>query len=147
MRKKQLLNLALRLSLGWLFFYAGITKVLNPEWTAAGFLKGAKTFPGLYAWFASPGMIPLVDFLNEWGLTLLGASLMLGLFVRWAALGGALLMVLYYFPGLEFPYVNHGFLVDEHVIYLLVLLLLVQARTGHYLGLDGVLARMRKKAA
>ena len=32
----------LRVFLGGLFFYAGITKVLDPSWTAAGYLKGAK---------------------------------------------------------------------------------------------------------
>lgn len=38
----------LRISIGWLMFYAGITKVLNPEWSAAGYLKGAKTFVVFY---------------------------------------------------------------------------------------------------
>ena len=34
----------LRVSAGWMFFYAGITKVLNPQWSAEGYLKGAKSF-------------------------------------------------------------------------------------------------------
>ena len=94
-----------RIAAGWLFFYAGITKVMNTEWSAAGFLGGAKTFPGLYAWFADSSIIGVVNFLNEWGLTLLGISLILGLFVRWSAWPGVALMVLYYFAGNNFPFV------------------------------------------
>ncbi|MEK7098213.1 MAG: hypothetical protein AAB906_05185, partial [Patescibacteria group bacterium] len=49
----------LRISLGWLFFWAGITKVLNPTWSAAGYLQGAKTFADFYQWLATPSLLPL----------------------------------------------------------------------------------------
>src|SRR3989344_4050369 len=64
-----------RVALGILFFYAGIVKVLNPNWSAAGYLNSAKTFPGLYHWFASAGNIGWINFMNEWGLTLVGVAL------------------------------------------------------------------------
>ena len=106
MNKLQRISLfVLRIGLGWVFFWAGITKVLNPAWSAEKFLQGAKTFPELFSWFASPGMLPITNFMNEWGLTLLGASLILGIFVRWSAPLGVLLMVLYYLPILKFPYI------------------------------------------
>jgi len=128
---------ALRLSLGWLFFYAGITKVLNPNWTAEGYLRGAKTFFGFYQWLAGPDILPVVNFLNEWGLTLIGISLIVGIGVRLSSLLGALLMLLYYFPVLDFPYPNpHSYLVDEHIIYALVLLLLASFRAGRVWGLE-----------
>ena len=57
----------LRVGLGSLFFYAGITKVMNPDWSAAGYLANAKTFPSLYQWLASAGNIGWVNFVNEWG--------------------------------------------------------------------------------
>ncbi len=115
----------LRLSLGWLFFYAGITKVINPAWSAAGYLNTAKTFPELYHWFASPGILPVTNFLNEWGLTLVGISLLLGVFVRWGAYAGALLMILYYFPILQFPYPSaSAFIVDQHIIFIAIFLYL-----------------------
>jgi len=115
----------LRFTLGWLFFYAGITKVLNPDFSAAGYLANAKTFTGFYTWLTSPGILPITNFLNEWGLTLLGISLILGIGVRLSAKLGALLMLLYYFPILEFPYPNtHSFIVDEHLIYAAALFLL-----------------------
>lgn len=127
---KALSLLAIRLTLGWLMFYAGITKVLDPEWTSVGYLKGAKTFAGFYAWLTAPGVIDVVDVLNAWGLTLLGVSLILGLFVRLSSLLGAALMLLYWFPVLDFPWVAHGFLVDDHVIYAAVLLHLAAVKAG-----------------
>ena len=118
---------ALRVALGILFFYAGITKVLNPGWSAAGYLKGAKTLTEFYNFLLQPNMLPVVNFVNEWGLTLLGVSLLLGVFVRLSSKLGALLMLLYYIPILNFPYVGTGttsFLVDQHVIFIFSLLLL-----------------------
>jgi len=130
----------LRIAMGWMFFYAGITKVLNPEWSAGGYLKGAKTLPELFAWFASPGILPFVNFINEWGLTLLGVSLILGAFVRLSALLGAVLMMLYYLPALTFPYIDaHSYIVDEHIVYALVLLFFVGIKAGRVWGADSKL--------
>jgi len=126
----------LRVVLGWFFFYAGITKVLDPGWTAQNYLTGAKTFVDLYQWLASPEMIGLVNFVNEWGLTLIGASLILGIGVRLSSVLGAGMMLLYYLPILEFPYVAHGFIVDEHIIYAAVFLMLASLRAGRYYGLE-----------
>lgn len=129
--------LLLRLSLGWLFFYAGITKILDPKWSAAGYLQGAKTFGAFYQWLLQPGLLPVVNFINEWGLTLLGAALILGLWVRLASGFGAALMLLYYLPVLTFPYIKpHSYLVDEHVIYIFALLVLAAFRAGKVWGLD-----------
>lgn len=129
--------LALRLSLGWLFFYAGITKVFDADWSAAGYLKAAKTFPALFQWFATPANIDWVNFVNEWGLTLIGLALLLGLFVRWASFAGVFFMALYYLAGLNFPYPNeHSFIVDEHIIYLFVFLFFAFSNAGIFYGLD-----------
>lgn len=127
----------LRLSLGALFFYAGITKVLDPSWSAAGYLLNAKTFPALYAWFASPELLPLTNFVNEWALLLIGLFLILGIFVRISGIAGAVLMLLYYFPILDGVYPNpHSFLVDEHIIYVFALLSLSAFRAGRIFGLE-----------
>ncbi|OGZ19367.1 MAG: hypothetical protein A2626_02250 [Candidatus Nealsonbacteria bacterium RIFCSPHIGHO2_01_FULL_38_55] len=127
----------LRISMGWMMFYAGITKVIDPTWSAGGYLKGAKTFVGAYQWLASPNILPLVNFVNEWGLTLLGLSLIFGIFVRLGSILGAVLMLLYYIPILDFPYPNpHSYLVDEHIIYIFVLLLLTSLRAGRVWGLE-----------
>ena len=128
--------LLLRLALGWLFLYAGFTKLINPNWSAAGYLNNAKTFASFYQWLASPNILPLTNFLNEWGLTLIGIALILGMLVRLNSVLGALMMVLYYFPVLEFPYLEHAYLVDEHIIYALAFLLLAVLKAGRYWGID-----------
>lgn len=127
----------LRISLGWLFFYAGITKIMNPAWSAAGYLNNAKTFPEFYHWLASPSILPLTNLLNEWGLALIGISLILGVFVRLASLGGFAMMILYYFPVLAFPYPDaNSFIVDDHIVYSAIFLVLFAYRAGRIYGLE-----------
>lgn len=140
-KKETMFVVALRIALGILFFYAGITKVLNPEWSPAGYLNGAQTFSSFYAWLASPSNLPWVTLLNEWGLTLIGATLILGLVVRFSSLMGALLMLLYFFPGLSFPHVDHGYLVDDHIIYIICFGLLYYNAAGRVFGLDKYLRK------
>ena len=137
---------ALRLTMGWLMLYAGLGKVLNPDWSAVGYLNSAKTFPELYQWFASAGNIGWINFVNEWGLTLVGVALIIGLLVRWASLGGILLMILYYFPVLQFPYVGgHSYIVDEHIIYITAFLVLFASNAGTFWGLDFLLQKRFRK--
>lgn len=132
----------LRVAVGCLFFYAGITKILNPQWSAAGYLNNAQTFPELFKWFTNPDILPFINILNEWGLTLIGVALILGAFTKWASWGGLMLMILYYFPVLTFPYAgDHSYIVDEHIIYALVFLVLIAFRAGRYWGVDGMLNR------
>ena len=132
----------LRISMGWLFFYAGITKILNPNWSAASIIRGATRFPGFYNWLLNPSILPVVNFMNEWGLALLGVSLIIGFLVRPAAFFGAILMGLYYLAQLKFPYPNpHSLIVDEHIIYIFILLYFSAARAGKVWGLDGYFRR------
>lgn len=127
----------LRISLGWMFLYAGITKIFDPTWTAEGYMKSAKTFSGFYLWLTQPGLMPIVNFINEWGLTLLGISLIFGVFVRLSSVLGAALMLMYYLVILQFPYPNaHAFIVDEHIIYIFILLFLASIRAGRAWGLE-----------
>ena len=126
----------LRVSAGWMFFYAGITKVLNPQWSAEGYLKGAKAFTWLFQMLLDPSVLPIVNFMNKWGLTLLGVSLILGLFVRFSSILGVLLMALYYIP-LGFPHPNpNSYIVDQHIIYIAVLLFFAAISAGRVFGLD-----------
>ena len=133
----------LRISLGWMFFYNGITKILNPQWTAEGYLKNAKTFTGFYQWLTAPDIIPVLNFLNEWGLTLLGIALILGIFIRLSSILGIFLMALYYFPILDFPKAgSNALIIDQHVIYALTLMLLASIRAGRIWGLEVWCARL-----
>lgn len=126
-----------RISLGWVFFYAGITKVLNPEWTAAGFLKGAKTGSAFFQMLLDPSVLPYINFLNKWGLLLIGISLLIGALVRVSSLFGAALMVLYYIPRLDgFNPDANSFIVDLHIVYFFVLLYFVAIGAGRVYGLE-----------
>lgn len=138
-RAQKFFSLLLRLSLGWLFLYAGWTKITNPGWVngLVGYLQNGKTFPQFYSWLTQPEILPLIKILNEWGLTLLGLSLILGIFVRLSSVLGAVLMLLYYFPVLDFPKVGeHSYIVDEHIVYAAALLLLASLKAGRFFGLD-----------
>lgn len=135
MNKVAVAATSLRMLLGWLMFFAGIEKVLNPDWTAQGFLLSAKTFPDFYAWFALPMNAWWVDPMNAWGITLVGVGLLLGVAVRPAAWAGALLMVLYYFPQNVFPTVPHGYVVEEHVIYAAALIFIAVFAPAQHFGL------------
>lgn len=131
----------LRVGLGWLFLYAGLTKLLDPTWSAAGFLQGAKTLPDFYHWLASPENIAWVNVLNKMGLTLVGAGLITGTLTRYAASFGILIMALYFLPGLDFPYVQHGLLVDDHIVYIFALFVLLKYDAGRYYGLDKIIQK------
>ena len=127
----------LRVVIGWMFFYAGVTKIMTPGWSAAGYLKGAATFAGFYHWLAQPSIVPIVSFINEWGLALLGLSLILGIGVRLSSVLGAVLMLMYYFPILKFPHPNvNSYIVDEHIIYAAVLLFFAAIDAGRVMGLE-----------
>lgn len=129
---------ALRVVLGGVFFYAGISKVLDPEWSAEGFLKGADFLSGFFSWLALPSNIVWVDFLNQWGLTLIGVSLIIGLLVRYSSIFGMLMMALYYIPELStFPYIGeHSYIVDDHIVYIMAFGVLMSMCAGNYFGLD-----------
>jgi len=134
--KKYILFL-LRISLGWLLLYSGITKILDSSWSAAGYLNSATTFPQFYTTLATPEYLNTVNLINEWGLVLLGATIILGLFTKFIAPIAALLMMLYYFPVLDFPYVGeHNYIISEHIIYALGFLTLMVTNAGKYWGLD-----------
>ncbi len=126
----------LRVSAGGLFFYAGITKVLDPSWSAAGYIGSAKNFTSFFQWVSSPSMIGITNFVNAWGLTILGISLIIGLYVRYSAWIGIVLMALYYLV-LPFPMPNaHAYIIDEHIIYIATLLVLASYNAGRVWGLD-----------
>ena len=89
----------LRVAVGWHFLYEGCIKLFADEWSSASYLNNTFGYlSGFYHWLAaSPGRLAAVDFLNIWALLLIGVTLFLGLFVRWSALAGALLLAVYYF--------------------------------------------------
>lgn len=136
---ERLVLMLLRLSMAWVFLYAASHQVFVPGWSIAGFLKGTKTFNGLFAVFTGPGIAPVVSFLVGYGHLLIGLSLLVGLMVRASALAGIVLMILYWMAHMDFPYISNtnNLLVDSHIVYALVLWLMIVKSAGHVWGLDG----------
>ncbi len=127
----------LRVSLGWMFLYAGWSHVADKSWTSKGYLMSAKVLPGFYHWLATPTMLPINNFVNEWALVILGVCLILGLGIRYVGVLSALLMLLYFLPlGILHPNA-HSYIVDEHIIYIFAFLALSALHAGHIWGLDG----------
>lgn len=122
----------LRVGLGALFFWAGWVKIIDPQWSAAGYIAGSKTLTGFYSWLLQPGILPIINFLNEWGLMLIGLALILGIFVRLASFFGIVIMILYYIP-IYLP--ANGF-IDMHIIYSLVFLVFMAFGAGKILTLN-----------
>lgn len=132
---------ALRVLMGWFMLADGLQILATPGWSAKGFLLGAKTFGGFYAWFALPANTWWVDPLNSWGITLIGAALLLGICIRPAAWAGAAMMILYYFPHYALPKVTYGYLVEEHIIYAVVFLAIAAWPAAQRYGLGAALRR------
>jgi len=143
----------LRVAIGWHFLYEGLTKVLNPEWSAAGYLESATgPLAGLYhALAANDGILMLVNILNTWGLVLIGLGLILGLFTRISQVAGIALLFMYYIshpPILTEPgFFREGsyFFISKDFLEMLALLVLMFFPTGKFLGLDGLFERMAHK--
>jgi thiosulfate dehydrogenase [quinone] large subunit len=142
----------LRIVMGWTLFQGGVTKLItyldaNPDnnWTAAGFLANAvpEGNPFMNLWMSMAGN-PLIDMLNMWGLTLTGLGLILGAFVRWNAFWGAIMMLFYWAAALEggllagLP-LAHGWVVDDHIVYAVLLFGLGAFGAGRILGVDAYL--------
>jgi thiosulfate dehydrogenase (quinone) large subunit len=132
--------LLLRVSMGFLMLYAGLSKVVNPEWSSAFYLKNAKTFSSFYTYLLNSGFLNEINFATKWGMLLIGISLIIGIGVRIASFFGIILMMLLYFPILRFPYAGeHAFIVDEHIIYSFVFLFFIFVKAGEYYGLINIL--------
>lgn len=140
---EQKLILALRLCLAWVFLYAASHQVLVKGFSIAGFLDSTKTFHWLYGTLGHSALVPLLTVLVEYGHLLIGLSLLVGLFVRVSASFGIFLMLTYWTAHMDFPYIGGplNLLIDEHIVYALVLGLLIVTRAGHVAGLDGWAAR------
>ena len=135
----------LRVLIGWHFLYEGVSKLINPYWSSAAYLLDSKwIFSSLAETIVSnPTLLGISDFVNMWGLTLVGATLILGLFSRYSALVGMGFVLLYYlfappFLGLEYSRPGEGsyIIVNKNLIEACALWVLYAFPTGHVIGLD-----------
>ncbi len=144
----------LRMTIGWHILYEGVVKLWNPNWSASGYLMDSKgVFAGMFHSLAENAtLLPIVDFVNVWGLILVGLGLMLGLGTRWATLGGIVLIGLYYLShppliGVKYALPSEGsyLLINKNLIEVFALAVLFVFPTGKQIGLDRLIALWRKQ--
>ncbi len=149
--KLQLYSLfTLRVLIGWYFLYEGLAKVFTPNWSAYGYLIDSKgIFASLFVSLAeNPEMLSMANFINTWGLTLVGLSLVLGLFTNIGYVGAICFLLLYYLshPPLLFaeyilPAEGSYLWVDKNLILMVTMVVLLLFPTSKIIGFDRLIFR------
>ena len=90
--------------------------------------------------------LDLIDRITAWGLTIVGACLLVGLRTRLACLACAAFLLFFYLAMPALPWVpdnpraeGHYVFVNKNIIEMLALLALATTPSGHWLGLDALL--------
>lgn len=134
----------LRIGIGFIFLWGFLDKLFGlgfsttpaKSWMVgasptAGYLSNATRGP-LAEIFQSLTGNPVTDWLFMLGLLGVGVAFVLGIALRFSSYAGATMMILLYLSA--FPPATNP-LIDNHIIYALLLLFLAQAGAGDYLGL------------
>jgi thiosulfate dehydrogenase [quinone] large subunit len=138
----------LRVFVGWHFLYEGLTKLTSPTWSAAGYMKASRgPFAALFKWIASqPHLLDNANLITMYGLTLVGALLILGLFTRLASVAGIGLILLFYlcnppFVGYFYSIPTEGsyLIVNKNLVELSALAVILVTGSGRFAGLDRIL--------
>lgn len=87
-----------RIVAGWHLLYEGIAKIADGSWSSAPFLSGSRWIlaPVFNAMSESALITAVVDFLNIWGMILIGLALIIGIFIRFASAAGATMLLFYF---------------------------------------------------
>lgn len=133
----------LRVAIGWHFLYEGMSKLFMENWSAQSYLSNATGFvSGFYHWLAGgETLIRVIDFMNIYGLIVIGLALFIGLFIRAASVAGIALLLMYYFAYPPFgtslfgSAEGHFYIVNRNFIEAFLLLWFVFAKeTGYGIG-------------
>ena len=140
----------LRVLIGWHFLYEGLSKMMNPTWSAAGYLTQARgPLSGFFRWMAAdPNVLANVNLTNKWGLTAIGLGLILGCFTRTAAASGILVILLFYlcnppFVGYFYSIPTEGsyLIVNKNLVEVAALAVIFVTPSGQAAGLDAIIQR------
>ena len=147
-RRAMIAITVMRVLVGWHFLYEGIAKLTSDSWSAAGYLRQARgPFADQFRWLASqPNLLENANLITMWGLTIVGALLILGLFTRLASLGGIAFLLLFYFANPPFvgyfyslPSEGSYLIVNKNLVELGALLVILVTGSGRFAGLDRLL--------
>jgi len=145
-----------RIVIGWHFLYEGISKISAEAWSSAPYLAGSRwVFGPMFNAMAENGALTaVIDFMNIWGMTLIGAGLILGLFTRWASAGGAIMLLFYFlayppFPGYMFgvPVEGSYLWVNRNLIELFILTAFIFVAPGYLYSIDRLYANWKDEKA
>jgi thiosulfate dehydrogenase (quinone) large subunit len=148
------LLVVLRILIGWHFLYEGVTKLINPSWSSLGYLADSKGFmSGLFmSWASNPDLVKVLDFMNMWGLTLVGLGLILGCLTRISIIGGIILLAFYYLShppmiGYKFALPSEGsyMWVNKNLIEIFALAVLFVFPNQHIIGIDRLICKKKNK--
>ncbi|WP_276256207.1 DoxX family protein [Halomontanus rarus] len=136
---------ALRFLLGGMILFAGIGKLTGEPFDAGGYLvhgvDPASPVSGLYAAMAGNAvLLEVINVVIPVTQVLIGVALIVGGFVRLAALGGALQMTAFYLGGWEGDVLA---LFDSTLIYAVLFLALAAFGAGRILGADRYIEQLR----
>lgn len=140
-----------RIIVGVYFLDFGFSALWTPGWSLASFITGARTFSSFYHALAVSTMLPTLGLIIALVCLVIGALLILGLFVRLASFVGIILMLFFYFPVLAFPYVcatgtsgvlcggSPLYLVDTYLLVVAALVILWTFKAGKFLSLSKII--------
>lgn len=139
-----LFAVVLRVLIGGMILFAGIGKVTEWPFDAAGYLvhgvDAASPVSGLYAWMATvPALMEVINVVIPVTQVLIGVALIAGGLVRLAAFGGALQMIAFYLGGWEGDMLA---LFDSTLIYAAVFLMVAALGAGRILGADAYIEQL-----
>ncbi len=145
-----------RMAIGWHFLYEGISKIIAQNWSSAPYLSGSKWIfaPVFNAMAENSTILAIVDFLNIWGLILIGLGLMVGMLSRLASAFGSIMLIFYFLayppiPGYTFgvPVEGSYLWVNKTLIEFLVLILFCFIPGSYHYGIDRLYARWKDEKA
>ena len=133
MKKQKIVYIVLRFVMSFIFLWAFFDKVFglgfstakNMAWIhggspTAGFLSFATKGPFVNIFHSLAG-IAIVDWLFMLGILFVGLTLAFNKYVKWGCAAGCVILFFMYLS-LLFPVTNP--IIDEHIVYILVLMLL-----------------------
>ena len=144
----------LRVLVGWHFLYEGLTKLTAASWTSAGYLKQARgPFAELFRGLAgNPNMLANADLITMWGLTIVGACLILGLLTRLASLAGIGFILMFYLAtpplvGYFYSVPSEGsyLIVNKNLVEVAALAVIMLTGSGRFAGLDRILSGLFRR--
>ena len=86
-----------------------------------------------------------INFVTRWGLTIVGACLIIGLFTRTNCVAGSAFLLLFYLAMPSLPWLplnpraeGHYLFINKNIIEMIALLTLATTQSGKWVGVDGL---------